>query len=105
MLYIYIYIYIYIWKCHKETPCIAILIKQKCQFLFLQNQRTGKLNGFCLTGRGWYQWEEEGLGKVYVMVTRVQIFAHMFVNGKITPIETIPGMGEGGIKRNDGKVN
>jgi hypothetical protein len=27
---------------------------------------------------------------------------HMYVNGKITPIETIPGMGEGKIKKNGG---
>jgi hypothetical protein len=24
--------YIYTWKCHNETPCIAILNKQKCLF-------------------------------------------------------------------------
>jgi hypothetical protein len=26
----------YMWKCHNETPCIAILNKQKC--LFLKNR-------------------------------------------------------------------
>jgi hypothetical protein len=29
----------------------------------------------------------------------------MYVNGKMTPIETIPGMGRGVIKENDGGVN
>jgi hypothetical protein len=29
------------WKCHKETPCVAILNKEKCHFFLLQNQRTG----------------------------------------------------------------
>jgi hypothetical protein len=28
----------------------------------------------------------------------------VFVNGKVRPVETIPGMGEGGIKKNDGGV-
>jgi hypothetical protein len=27
----------------------------------------------------------------------------MYVNGKIRPVETIPGMGEGRIKKNDGE--
>jgi hypothetical protein len=26
----------------------------------------------------------------------------MYVNGKMRPVETISGMGEGGIKKNDG---
>jgi hypothetical protein len=32
----------YTWKCHKETPCIAILNKQKCHFFSftkLKNRR------------------------------------------------------------------
>jgi hypothetical protein len=29
----------------------------------------------------------------------------MCVNGKMIPVETIPGMGERGIKENDGGVN
>jgi hypothetical protein len=31
----------------------------------------------------------------------VQILCRMYVNGKMRPVETIPGMGEG-IKENDG---
>jgi hypothetical protein len=27
----------------------------------------------------------------------------MYVNGKMRPVETIPGMGEKGIKKNDGE--
>jgi hypothetical protein len=43
--------YIYAWKCHKETPCVAILKKQNCHFLsFLQNQRTGEWSRSCLAG-------------------------------------------------------
>jgi hypothetical protein len=26
---------IYSWTCHKETPCVAILRRQKCHFFFL----------------------------------------------------------------------
>jgi hypothetical protein len=29
----------------------------------------------------------------------------MYENGKTRPVETIPGMGGGGIKKNDGGVN
>jgi hypothetical protein len=29
----------------------------------------------------------------------------MYENGKMRPVETIPGMGGGGIKENDGGVN
>jgi hypothetical protein len=38
----------YIWKCHKETPCIDILNKQKCHFFLKQTQRTGGQNRSCL---------------------------------------------------------
>jgi hypothetical protein len=35
--------YICTWKCHKETPCVAILSRQKCHFLLyfakLKNRR------------------------------------------------------------------
>jgi hypothetical protein len=27
----------------------------------------------------------------------------MYENGKVRPVETIPGMGEGGLKENDGQ--
>jgi hypothetical protein len=50
---------IYTWKCHKETPYVAILNKQKCHFFFLlQNQRTRGLNRSCR--EGWYQWRGGG---------------------------------------------
>jgi hypothetical protein len=35
----------------------------------------------------------------------VEYYAIMYVNGKMRPAETIPGMGEGGIRENDGGVN
>jgi hypothetical protein len=47
--------YIYIWKCHKGTPCIAILNKQKMSFIYftkLENRKAEQI----LSG-GWYQWE------------------------------------------------
>jgi hypothetical protein len=34
----------------------------------------------------------------------VEIYAHMYVNEKMRPVETIPGMEGGGTKENDGRV-
>jgi hypothetical protein len=34
--------YIYTWKCHNETPCKAILNKQKCNFFYKNREREGK---------------------------------------------------------------
>jgi hypothetical protein len=52
---------IYKWKCHKETPCAAILKKQAYHFFsyffLIQNQRTGGQNKSCLGEEGWYLWE------------------------------------------------
>jgi hypothetical protein len=51
------------WNCHKETPCIAILNKQKCHFFPFfykireQEGRTGP------DSRDWYQWERGGDGE------------------------------------------
>jgi hypothetical protein len=47
--------YIYTWKCHKETPCIDILNKQKCHFFFYnireQEDRTSLVWGLVPVGR------------------------------------------------------
>jgi hypothetical protein len=32
----------------------------------------------------------------------VQKCVHIYANGKMRPVETVPGMGEGGIKEDDG---
>jgi hypothetical protein len=32
----------------------------------------------------------------------MQILCTLYVNGKMIPVETIPGMGKGRIKKNDG---
>jgi hypothetical protein len=39
------------------------------------------------------------------MVNVVEYYVHMYENGKMRPDETIPGMGGGAIKENDGGVN
>jgi hypothetical protein len=62
---------IYTWKCHKETPCIAI-IKKKSQFFSFykireQEGRTGPIWG------DWYQWEGEDMGRDCRRVNIVQI--------------------------------
>jgi hypothetical protein len=35
-------------------------------------------------------------------VNVVEYYVHLYENGKMKPVQTIPGMGEGGIKENDG---
>jgi hypothetical protein len=32
----------------------------------------------------------------------VKYYAHMYKNGKMRPVETVPGMGEGELKETDG---
>jgi hypothetical protein len=75
---------IYTWKCHKETLCVAILNRQECLFFFfnrLENRRV--LGG--TRGRG---DEGKGYGRMSMLCTR-------YVNGKMMPVETIPGTGWG----------
>jgi hypothetical protein len=38
--------HIYTWKCHNETPCRAILNKQKCLLLFKNKEQKGKKGSF-----------------------------------------------------------
>jgi hypothetical protein len=38
-------------------------------------------------------------------VNMVEYYVLMYENGKMRPVETVPGMGGGGIKENDGGVN
>jgi hypothetical protein len=57
----------------RETPCVAILNKQKCLFfLFLQNQRTGGHNRSCVGVVG-IIGREEDVGKGSRRVNIVQI--------------------------------
>jgi hypothetical protein len=48
--------YIYTWRCHKATPFIAILSRQKCHFVFYKNGEqeggTGPVWGIGTCGRG-----------------------------------------------------
>jgi hypothetical protein len=67
--------YIYTQKCHKETPCIAILNKQKCHSFLLQNGRTGVWNRLCLGDlvpvggeRMWRKGEEDEYGTNTVLI-------------------------------------
>jgi hypothetical protein len=43
----------------------------------------------------WYQWEGGGSGERSRRVNRVQKYVHMYVNTKMIPVETIPGIGMG----------
>jgi hypothetical protein len=56
-----------VWKCHKETPRVAIVNKQKCHFFFLsfaksENRRVEQVLPGGRLG-GWYQWEGRGGGE------------------------------------------
>jgi hypothetical protein len=59
-------IILYTWKCHKETPCIAILNKPKCHFFSSftksENRRVEQVlsGGVGTSGRG-RRWEK-GVG-------------------------------------------
>jgi hypothetical protein len=46
---------IYIWKCHNETPCTAILNKQKHHFSKTKNRKVKQV-----LPKDWYQWEGRG---------------------------------------------
>jgi hypothetical protein len=43
----------YTWKCHNETPCVAILNKQKCHFSKMKEKKVKQVLSW-----DWYQWEE-----------------------------------------------
>jgi hypothetical protein len=47
-------IYIHTWKCHNETPCVAILNKQKCLFFKNEGQegKMGPVLGLLAVGEG-----------------------------------------------------
>jgi hypothetical protein len=68
---------------------MAILNKQKCHFFSFTKWRTGGQNRSC-------QWEGGGSGKKGMGGwIWYKYCVHMYVNGKMIPVETIPGMGKG----------
>jgi hypothetical protein len=73
-------------------------------FFLLKSLRTEVWNRFCLESRGWHQQEGKDIRKGCRRVNVVEYYALMYENGKMRPVETIPGMG-GGIRENDGGVN
>jgi hypothetical protein len=73
------------------STCVAILNKQKCHFFFLlQNQRTRYR-----TGPAWGNWFQWGRGEGGERAWEHNYYVHMYVNGKMVPFETIPGIGRG----------
>jgi hypothetical protein len=79
----------------------ATLYKQK--YLFFKNgeqeEKTGPIWGLATVGEGRIQGKGVG-GQIWW-----KNYVLMYENGKIRSVETIPGMGETGIKENDGGVN
>jgi hypothetical protein len=41
----------------------------------------------------WYQWEGEDIRKGWRRVNMVEYYVLMYENGKMRPVETIPGRG------------
>jgi hypothetical protein len=60
-------------------------------FFLLLNQRTGRQIRSCTGTSGRVQ----EVGKGHRRVNIVKYCVHMYVNGKMRPVETIPGTGEG----------
>jgi hypothetical protein len=55
----------------------------------MENRRTEQvLSGGGTSGR------RENIRKGYRRVNMVEIYVHMYENGKMRPVETVPGMGE-----------
>jgi hypothetical protein len=52
------------WKCHKETPCVAILSNQKCHFFSSSKSEEGRtgpaLKGLVPMEEG--RWQGKGTG-------------------------------------------
>jgi hypothetical protein len=71
----------------QESPCLDILNKRKLFFL-LQNWRTGRQNRSCL-GAG------KNVRRECRRVNMVEYYVLMYGNGKMRPVETIPGVEEG----------
>jgi hypothetical protein len=71
-----------VWKYHKETPCVGILSKQNhFSFTNIRDQDSGT------SERG------EEVEKLCGRVKMCKYCVHMYINGKMKPVETIPGMG------------
>jgi hypothetical protein len=47
---------VFLWKCHKETPCVAILNKQNVIFFFFKiGKQEDRTDPGCGVRGGWYQ--------------------------------------------------
>jgi hypothetical protein len=72
--------YIYTWKCHKKTPCIVILNKQKCHAFYKnkkQKGRAGPALEIGTSGKG------DNLGKGCRRVNMIKKYCvHKYINGK-----------------------
>jgi hypothetical protein len=92
--------YIYTWKCHKETPCIAILSKNAIFPPAITEKKKAKQ----VLYEEWLPWEErKTLGKGVGGCKHWKYSVHMYVNVKMRLVESVPGMGGLRIKENDGE--
>jgi hypothetical protein len=80
-----------------ERPCTAILNKQKRLFSKMENRNMKQL----LSGVGSSGRREDGR-KGFRRMNVVNYYILVNENGKMRHVETIPGIGGGEIKGNDG---
>jgi hypothetical protein len=92
---------IHTWKYHKEAPSAATFISNKLQchvfhFIFFPFPSTKLENRTKSPAHG--EWSasvggEEMLGKGNSRMNMVQKYVHMYVNAKMIPFKTTPGIG------------
>jgi hypothetical protein len=74
--------------------------KQKCHFFIYKIREQEGRTGPAQEMRAGTSRRGEVVGKGGWMVNTVQKCVHMYVNAKLIPVETIPGIGAEGIKSN-----
>jgi hypothetical protein len=75
----------------------SYLKQTKCLFSRTENRKVKQI----LSG-GWHQWDGGKHKERCRRVNMVEYSVLMYENGKMRPVDTTPGMGERGIKENDG---
>jgi hypothetical protein len=76
-------------------------------FFLLQNWRTKERNRLFprVRGSSWHRWEWGGGGERARRVNMCKQCIHMYVNAKMIPVETVPGIRGGGCRRTVEGVN
>jgi hypothetical protein len=84
---------------HGNLLCSCV--KQKCHFFHFTKWEIRRVEQVLWRG-GWYQWDGRGGEESGEEGEYGADSVYMYVNGKMIPIESIPGTGAEEIKENDG---